>query len=546
MQGETDSQEVRQLLDEELQHLPRKYRVPMVLCYLEGQTNEATARSLRCPEGTVKTRLAKGRELLRVRLERRGLALASGALTAMLAPEALHAAVVPTLADATLHIASLYAAGTAGAVSAPVATLMEGALREMLVAKLQSVAGVLLLLGVLGAGAGLLAYHALTPAQPVVAADNPSGSELPEFRGDDGGLADTVDQRIRDWQPTSQERRFDEIGWAHDLRDARRLAQQHDRRIVLFSMAGKIATGRNLGSVAIMRASSLSNDQVINLLNRYFVPVYIANQDYAASGSAPEEEKAELRRLRQEAAEARIPDNSNQVWVLSPQGHPLSTLETCHAGLSKQLIAYLEGYLPDPRPEEHPPLTAPMSQSRRPPTRPDALVLHLTARYLALKGADYVPEQVELGRSENYHGRGMPAENWVVLERGQWTKFLGRGAPQLGQSWNVDPQVAALLFRYMYPPTEDNDISRNRIEEGTLRATVVATDGGVIRARLDGTLKMKHRQFTEGDDNRFVAATLMGYLDFEPERPTLRSLRLVTTEATYGRNDFGIALRSVP
>ena len=32
----------------------------MVLCYLEGQTNEATARYLRCPAGTVKTRLELG------------------------------------------------------------------------------------------------------------------------------------------------------------------------------------------------------------------------------------------------------------------------------------------------------------------------------------------------------------------------------------------------------------------------------------------------------------------------------------------------------
>src|SRR5262249_34148453 len=68
-----DSQELRLVLDEELQRLPRKYRVPMVLCYLEGKTNEATARQLRCPPGTVKTRLARGRELLRARLETRGL-----------------------------------------------------------------------------------------------------------------------------------------------------------------------------------------------------------------------------------------------------------------------------------------------------------------------------------------------------------------------------------------------------------------------------------------------------------------------------------------
>jgi hypothetical protein len=74
----------------------------------------------------------------------------------------------------------------------------------------------------------------------------------------------------------------------------------------------------------------------------------------------------------------------------------------------------------------------------------------------------------------------------------------------------------------------------------------VASDGGIVRARLDGTLKMKHRHFTESDDDNFVTATLMGYLDFEPGRPALRSLRLVTMTATYERSHFGIALRSVP
>jgi hypothetical protein len=296
----------------------------------------------------------------------------------------------------------------------------------------------------------------------------------------------------------------------------------------------------------MMRASALSNAQVIALLNRHFVPVYICNQDYTVGGSVPEEEKAELRRLRREAAEVQILDKHNQVWVLSPQGHPLATLETGNAARSKQMVTYLERFLPEPRPDEGRPLIPPAPQSRRPLTGPDAVALHLTARYLEQKDDEYTPERIELGRNDNYHNRGVPAENWIVLERGQWTKFLPSGASHVGSSWELDPQVAALLFQHMYPPTEDNDVTRNRIDEGKLQATVVAIDGGVVRARLDGKLKMKHRYLTETDDDNFVTATLTGYLDFEPGRPTLRSLRLITTTASYDRNDFGIALRSVP
>ena len=61
-------------LYDELERLPEKYRLPLVLCYLEGLTYEQAAMRLACPVRTVQTRLARGRERLRGRLARRGLA----------------------------------------------------------------------------------------------------------------------------------------------------------------------------------------------------------------------------------------------------------------------------------------------------------------------------------------------------------------------------------------------------------------------------------------------------------------------------------------
>jgi hypothetical protein len=55
---------------------------------------------------------------------------------------------------------------------------------------------------------------------------------------DERGLAAWVEQRVRDWQPTPEERRFDEIGWARDIRDALRLARQHNRPVFLFTYDG--------------------------------------------------------------------------------------------------------------------------------------------------------------------------------------------------------------------------------------------------------------------------------------------------------------------
>jgi RNA polymerase sigma factor (sigma-70 family) len=73
---EPEDSDVRAVLDEEMVCLPDKYRAPLVLCYLEGLTNEAAAERLGWPPGSMSYRLARGREMLRKRLVRRGVCLA--------------------------------------------------------------------------------------------------------------------------------------------------------------------------------------------------------------------------------------------------------------------------------------------------------------------------------------------------------------------------------------------------------------------------------------------------------------------------------------
>src|SRR5262249_27726737 len=65
--------DVRPVLDDEINRLPEKYRVPFIRCYLEGCTNEEAAVEMGCPVGTIHSRLSWARERLRSRLTRRGL-----------------------------------------------------------------------------------------------------------------------------------------------------------------------------------------------------------------------------------------------------------------------------------------------------------------------------------------------------------------------------------------------------------------------------------------------------------------------------------------
>jgi len=60
----------------------------------------------------------------------------------------------------------------------------------------------------------------------------------------DRDLADWVDQRIQDWQIKPEERPFDAIGWAKDIREAERLAREHQRPVFLFTHDGRMGIGR--------------------------------------------------------------------------------------------------------------------------------------------------------------------------------------------------------------------------------------------------------------------------------------------------------------
>src|SRR5262249_60269749 len=74
--------DLQPVLDDELNRLPDKYREPVLLCYVQGKTNEEAARLLRLPVGTVKSRLSRARDLLKGRLSRRGITLATAPLAA--------------------------------------------------------------------------------------------------------------------------------------------------------------------------------------------------------------------------------------------------------------------------------------------------------------------------------------------------------------------------------------------------------------------------------------------------------------------------------
>lgn len=100
-----------QPLFEEIARLPDRLRAPLTLCEIQGKSRAQAATLLGCPEGTLSSRLARGRALLRTRLERRGFQTPLSALAAAGTRETLRGSLPSTLVGATIRTVAACSGG---------------------------------------------------------------------------------------------------------------------------------------------------------------------------------------------------------------------------------------------------------------------------------------------------------------------------------------------------------------------------------------------------------------------------------------------------
>lgn len=200
-------EELRPLLDRELNHLPEKYRLPIVLCDLEGESRKSAAQRLGWSEGTLSGRLARGRAMLARRMARYGLSISGAVMAAALTQTMTSAAVPDALIRDTARIAMLLARGlkqSVGVIPTKVVALTEGVLKSMLIRKLRNFTVAMLVLTATGAMAqwwvrSVLAQNA---AQPLTQDTSP-GAGLPPVHA--------VSKKIQPWKQF-QEREWLLIG----------------------------------------------------------------------------------------------------------------------------------------------------------------------------------------------------------------------------------------------------------------------------------------------------------------------------------------------
>jgi RNA polymerase sigma factor (sigma-70 family) len=166
------------ILDEEVRRLPQTYRLPVILCCLEGLSQEETARQLGWTPGSVKGRLERGRSRLRDRLARRGLTLPS-ALALVGLGHGASAGLSAGLAATTVRLAAAFVASKtpAGVIPARVAALVQPILNGMTATRWKIGSALTLVLMTLIGSAAAVAYQTAPKAPP---GEEPSAKSRPE------------------------------------------------------------------------------------------------------------------------------------------------------------------------------------------------------------------------------------------------------------------------------------------------------------------------------------------------------------------------------
>jgi RNA polymerase sigma factor (sigma-70 family) len=167
--SQANREEIKRLLDDELQTLPEQFRNALVLCHLEGLTQDEAASQLGWSKGTLRRRLGKAREMLRLRLVRRGLSLSAALTVSLAGPRTAEASVPLKLAVHTARAAvQLSTRGAvAGLATAQAMRLMELGLKTFFLTKAKVVAGAILAVSAL-LGASAVTWRGAAESQAAV------------------------------------------------------------------------------------------------------------------------------------------------------------------------------------------------------------------------------------------------------------------------------------------------------------------------------------------------------------------------------------------
>ena len=255
--------------------------------------------------------------------------------------------------------------------------------------------------------------------------------------------------------------------------------------------------------------------------------MFASNEAYTKGGMGPENAAA-YQAVTQESLRKNLGYGTVHVYIIGADGHVLTSMGVVRALQNDNLRKMLETSVLDWKLKAGAPLVKPHPQSRAPKAPRDALILHVTAR--GFKEGSW---------------REFPAENWIVLTPEEARKLAPPAGAAEGATWEVDQAVARKILTTFYPQTEDTDSTdRNQMDHFSIKGKVISVKDGVVRARLDSTLQMRRSFYPGRKDLTQIQADSLGYVEAPADAKRVDAVEMVTSKATFGDEEFGVAVRS--
>lgn len=270
-----------------------------------------------------------------------------------------------------------------------------------------------------------------------------------------------------------------------------------------------------------MRAGPLSDSKVIELLNRYFVPVTGANEDPDPGG--------ERLRIKSEFTDKKMGVGDVHVYVIGPDRVAVGGLDIGSAMDTGKEVEFLNSVIQRFHTAGGAPVFTPHPQSTPPKVEQGAPAIHLVARKT-------------VGKTWNE----FPSENWLLLSRQEWEQILPPAGARERAVWQIPAPVATKLAQWIYPQTEDTrQTNRSRVDLADFRLTLTTVEGSLGRARIEGRARVQHSFYPGHPSEDFATSELTGFLDFDLSTRQVQRLRLVTRKADYLNTPFLCSLVSV-
>ncbi len=284
-----------------------------------------------------------------------------------------------------------------------------------------------------------------------------------------------------------------------------------------------------------MRVSSLSDDRVIDLVSRYFVPALYSRDHYQADGPSRAEQD-EVLRIDRDRSSRGLKGGTVCVYILAPDGAVLATQPVQFAYRPENLLPLLKDVVDGRRLRPRDPGAVKASAAPPPPpARPrteDGLLLHFWTR-----------------TDDRASNRGV-SQDRVELTAAEWRTVIPPAESRPGASWEVPDKVAHKLFQYCYPPGPHWNARDCKVLGGRLSATVLSAPDDETRVRLTGKLELAFPH-TPGPNDRTgagpagrVTARLTGVVRYSPSRRAITSWEMASEEAEYVRYWQGKAIPS--